>query len=100
MHDHTMLLSDLKRPRTLIRAARIGLADYRREIHLNRFITAIPLPTVNDATEQLLELEDRTNAQRLNDDMTYSVKQHVEILIALMGEARLLSASPVIQEIM
>ncbi|WP_120501304.1 DUF6477 family protein [Roseovarius sp. EL26] len=99
MQNYAILLSNLKRPRTLIHAARIGVENYCRETHLARCITDIPLPTVDEATAQLLELEERANAQRLDDDMTYSVKHHVEILIALMGEARLLCASPVVQDL-
>ncbi|SLN35978.1 hypothetical protein ROA7450_01699 [Roseovarius albus] len=91
--DYTDQLDSLRRPRTLIQAARIGMADYRRETHLQQCIEAVPLPSANAATAQLLELERLENHRRLDDDMTYSVKKHVEILIALMSEARLLRAS-------
>lgn len=91
--DYIKQLNSLKRPRTLIQAARIGMVDYRREVHLRQYIETIPLPSVDAAAAQLLELEKQENNRRLNEDMTYSVTRHVEVLIALMSEARLLRAS-------
>ena len=38
MQDILSLLSSLRRPRLLIRAARIGADDYRREHHLWRIL--------------------------------------------------------------
>ena len=38
MTDFRTLLADLRRPRLLIRAARFGVADYKRERDLRRLI--------------------------------------------------------------
>ena len=38
MNDLLMKLDTLKRPRLLIRAARIGMAEYRRDVHLRRHL--------------------------------------------------------------
>ncbi len=44
MHDILGTLRALRRPPLLIRAARIGLQDYRREVHLRRLLRDGPLP--------------------------------------------------------
>ena len=42
---------------------------------------------------QLLEMEVALNDQRQSEDAGYSLTRHVDILIAMMGEARLLAAA-------
>jgi len=83
----------LKRPRLLINAARIGSSDYRRELHLRRHLGADPFAKIPTALKKLIELEDNLNAARLQRSAEYSVSRHVDLLIAIMGEARLLRAS-------
>ena len=85
-----MLLQALRRPRLLIRAARHGVTDYNRKRDLKRLIgvdtTAAPDQTVSALMDQEAEIEDR----RKSGDHRYSPARHVEVLIALMAEARLL----------
>ncbi len=88
MTDFPALLNELRRPRLLIRAARFGLGDYRRERDLKRLVpnmmsTASTLP-------HLLEAEERLEQTRRAADAAYSVAHHVDVLIALMAEVRLL----------
>ena len=91
MNDFRSLLADLRRPRLLIRAARCGLADYRRDRDLRRLI---PFAAAPDCTlPQLLDEEERLEAVRKRGDAAYSVGRHVEVLIALMAEVRLLPRS-------
>lgn len=85
-------LSALHRPRILIRAARIGSCDYRRERHLPRLLGCSRIPKSAEAVLQLIELEQHLNQRRLNNAPGYPLIRHVELLIALMGEAQLLSA--------
>ncbi|KUF12360.1 DUF6477 family protein [Pseudoponticoccus marisrubri] len=90
MKDILGILSDLRRPRLLIRAARIGAQDYCRDAHLNRLLGYGSLPRPGAALMQLVELESEMNAHRQRQSATYSVSRHVALLTAMMGEARLL----------
>lgn len=77
----------IRRPRLMIRAARVGVADYRRERDLRRLIGRLPMP--GRALPELLDAEARAEATRQSGDATYSIAAHVELLIALMAEARM-----------
>ncbi|MBW4982236.1 hypothetical protein KZZ07_06730 [Mameliella sp. CS4] len=90
MKDILGLLNDLRRPRLLIRAARIGAQDYRRNPHLNRLLGYGALPRPGAALMRLVEIESELNERRHADDAAYSVSRHVEVLTAMMGEARIL----------
>ncbi|MDB6453117.1 DUF6477 family protein [Falsirhodobacter sp. 20TX0035] len=86
MTDFRTLLATLSRPRLLVRAARLGIEDYRRDRDLRR-LTDHARP--ESALPQLLEKEAVMEATRMAGDASYSVARHVELLIALMAEARL-----------
>lgn len=90
MKDVLGLLNDLRRPRLLIRAARIGAQDYRREPSLKRLLGQAPLPRSGAALMRLMEIEGELDDRRRADDAGYSVSRHVEVLTAMMGEARIL----------
>ncbi|WP_138934039.1 DUF6477 family protein [Roseovarius arcticus] len=83
-------LDSLRRPRLLIRAARIGAAEYRRDAHLRRHLGYGALPRSAAALARLAEMEDTLNQQRHSDRTRYSAAKHVDILIAMMGEAQIL----------
>jgi len=91
MQDIHSAVAQIKRPRLLGRAARIGAADYRRERHLRRLFGKSALPKSRQALLRLSELEAEINDQRVAGDATYSVIKHVDVLVALVGEAHLLS---------
>jgi hypothetical protein len=93
MQDLFTMLSSLRRPRLLIRAARLGAAEYRRSCHLPRLIGYRTLPGPAAALVQLIEMEREMNAQRKSDDAGYSLPRHLDVLIALVGEAQLYQAS-------
>ncbi|MEM8775020.1 MAG: DUF6477 family protein [Pseudomonadota bacterium] len=90
MQDLLTTLNKLKRPRLLINAARIGMTEYRRESHLQRHLGGETLPQSSEALARLLELEVDMNTKRRESAAGYSVSRHVDILIAMMNEARLL----------
>lgn len=90
MKDVLSMLNDLRRPRLLIRAARIGAQDYRRAPHLNRILGFGSLPRPGAALMHLMELEAELDSRRRIEDAGYSVSRHVEVLTAMMGEARLM----------
>ena len=88
MQDVMTMLNQLRRPRLLIRAARIGAADYRRAVHLPRLLGHSVLPRHGAALMRLIEIEDVLNDQRLNEDSAYNLLKHIDILIAIVAEAR------------
>ncbi|MFT6452540.1 MAG: hypothetical protein ACJA06_002042 [Halocynthiibacter sp.] len=90
MKDVATLLASLRRPRLLIRAARFGLDEYDRSRDLKRLISAVSPPSPAKAVSRLMDEEARLEETRQTGDASYSVSRHVEILIAIMGEARLL----------
>jgi len=90
MTDFCRLLANLKRPRLLIRAARFGIEDYRRERDLGRLINTQGPATPETALPRLLCEEERMEDTRRAGDLGYSLARHIEVLIALMAEARLL----------
>lgn len=95
MTDPTEFLRTLYRPRLLIRAARFGVLDYRRERDLKRLTQASATPSPAKAITALMHQEAQLEATRKADDASYRVARHVEVLIALMAEARLLQSARV-----
>jgi hypothetical protein len=89
MNDFRCLLADLRRPRLLIRAARFGLTEYRRERDLRRLIDGAAPPEV--AVSRLLCEERKMEEDRCRGDAGYSVARHIELLIALLAEAQSVS---------
>ena len=87
MKDLLGQLNDLRRPRLLIRAARAGVEEYDREQHLPR-ILAGPLLRPGPALVKLMEIETDLDEARRREDGSYTISRHVEVLVAMMGEAR------------
>jgi len=88
MTDCRTLLASLRRPRLLMRAARFGLGDYRRERDLRRFVDNPA--SLEDTVSTLISAEAKLEATRLQGDATYSVARHIEVLIALLAESQFL----------
>lgn len=85
-------LNALRRPRLLIQAARIGAATYRRDLHLRRVLGPEGMAHGPAALAMLMEMEAAMNAARNAGGASYCAADHVDLLIAMMGEARLLRA--------
>ncbi|WP_202909495.1 DUF6477 family protein [Alkalilacustris brevis] len=89
-------IAKLRRPKLLIRAARFGLAEYRRTQVLQRLhLTSAAngqTPLQDEIVARLFEMEAHSEAQRQSGDPAYRVARHVELMIALMAEASLLAA--------
>lgn len=90
MTDLNRILENLRRPQLLIRAARYGLAEYQRDRDLKRLVRSPTVPSPRAALETLIEEEARIETVRKMGDATYSVSRHIELLVAMMAEARLL----------
>jgi hypothetical protein len=93
MQDILSMLQALRRPSLLMRAARLGADDYRRATHLPRLLGYGVLPRHGSALLRLMEIEASMNEQRLAGNTSYSLVKHVDILIAMVAEARVLRAS-------
>jgi len=89
MTDFAATLKDLHRPRLLIRAARHGLADYRRERDLRRLLPDAAADAPARTLPLLLAREAEMEDVRVAGDARYSVVRHIDLLIALMGEMRM-----------
>ena len=84
-------LSALRRPRLLIRAARHGISDYDRETALDRLIEPGLSDTDENILTALLSAEAEVECHRREGHATYSIARHIELLVALMDEARRLA---------
>jgi len=92
MKDVISLVNTIKRPKLLVRTSKIGADDYNRTVHLKRILKSATLPKPGDALVQLLELEKTCNTARQVKDPAYRLMHHVDVLIALIGETRHLTA--------
>ena len=90
MSDLLSVVSELRRPRLLIRAARAGVAEYNRNRDLKRLMRTAEAPTPDRALSALMAEEERIEATRQAGDASYSFLRHIDVLIAMMAEARLL----------
>lgn len=89
MSDILTRVTGLRRPRLLIRAARAGLAEYNRTRDLRRLMRMAVAPGPDRALCLLVEEEARIEATRRAGDAAYSLTRHIEVLIAMIAEARL-----------
>ena len=93
MEDILTQISRLKRPALLVNTARHGIEGYNRPIHLRRLLKTENLPGPGKAILKLMELEAVLDDQRTSKRAEYSVARHVELIVALMCEAKILKAS-------
>ena len=89
MTDFATVLAALRRPKILIRAARAGVADYRRERDLRRLLKAGHGPAPRLVLDTLLAEEDRLEMTRASGETAYNLQRHVALLTAIIAEARL-----------
>jgi len=83
------------RPKLLLRTARIGLQDYDRTRDLKRVLRLPATPVPGPATmAALLDLESLHEARRTRVPSElgnpWRAARHIEVLMALMAEARLM----------
>lgn len=90
MTDIKSILPKLRRPRLLVRAARHGLMDYDRKRDLKRIAGSGPVNNSTAMVAHLADQERQIEATRQSGCATYSIARHIEVLVALMHEYRLL----------
>ena len=90
MTDFASILAEMRRPRLLIRAARLGLDAYNRTRDLRRLVDSLETPLPEHAVAFLMNAEAEMEERRRAGAAQYSLARHVEVLIALLAESRLL----------
>lgn len=81
-------LNGLKRPGLLVEAADQGTAHYERRRDLRRMLRIAIPATARAALEKLLPIEADLEKRRREKATSYSLARHVDILTALLAEAR------------
>ncbi|PRY26292.1 hypothetical protein CLV78_101387 [Aliiruegeria haliotis] len=94
MTDFIQALGALRRPRLLIRAARHGIGEYNHSRDFKRVMRSDSTPAPERAVRKLMDAEAELDRRRREGDASYSPSRHVEIMIALMAEARSLLRGP------
>ena len=89
MSDPVARLASLSRPRLLVRAAKFGMAEFNRTRSLRRIMPGEAPPAPGKAFELLWEREDAMDAARREGTAGYSPARHIELLAALIHEARI-----------
>ena len=84
-------LASLRRPGLLVDAASHGTARYDRRRDLRRMLRSAIPASPRAALEALLPIEAALETRRRTADKNYSLARHVDILVALMAEARALA---------
>lgn len=95
MQDVLGMMDRLTRPKLLIRAARLGAEDYKRDVYLPRVLGYGQVPRAADALMQLMQLEAALNDLRKTQNAGYSLPRHLDLLIAMVGEARILRSGQI-----
>jgi hypothetical protein len=93
MLDLLGMISALERPRLLVRTARFGLGGYDRARCLSRLIDAPGPLRTGEIILRLIEAEATQEDLRLARVAAYKPRRHLEVLIALLAEARTLRES-------
>ncbi|SFS09862.1 DUF6477 family protein [Yoonia litorea] len=93
MLDLETQLKLLERPKLLAQAARFGVDSYRRDSHLPRILGQMDLPRPAAAVMALLGKEAELEAHRKEKAGHYRPAHHVDVLIALLGEVRIMRAA-------
>lgn len=85
-------MQDLRRPALLIRTARAGQGDYQRKRALKRLLRLAEPPAPGAALALLRQEEARLENLRRAGAAGYALTRHVDLLIALLAEMRLVAA--------
>ena len=64
MQDLMTMITTLRRPRLLTRAAKFGAQEYNRDRHLQRILGYGSLPGTGSALVRLMDMEKEIEAQR------------------------------------
>ncbi|WP_208350919.1 DUF6477 family protein [Pseudaestuariivita rosea] len=90
MTDLMTFLQNLRRPSLLIDAARFGVKHYKRGKYLRQVLRSDAVLSHGAALAKLISAEAELEDQRKTGDVAYNCRRHLEVLIAMMGEAELM----------
>lgn len=79
-------ITKFKRPRILVKAARIAMQNQDRAKLVSRVLGCSDLPPASVTVERLRAREEEMNAARLAGDASYDIQRHITVLAALMIE--------------
>lgn len=85
MQNQFERLNNVKRPKILIRAARAGIANYQRN-SIKKLIKNWESMDSNVILDHLISIENAINAERLENEPNYDMRQHITVLTAIMAE--------------
>lgn len=85
----------MRRPRLLVRAARLGLAGWNRRRDLRRLLKSDELPPPAAALARLRAEELQLDAIRREGRADYDVHRHIMLLIAILAESAEAAPRPV-----
>ncbi|QHQ34940.1 DUF6477 family protein [Algicella marina] len=87
MSEVIQSLNELRRPRLLVRAARLGASLYRRDRDLAAALGGEP--SHRQTLSSLLSLEESIESIRRRGNGAYSPEKHIRVLTALIAEAQI-----------
>ena len=87
--DPLSLLKSVRRPSLLVRAAHLVLHEYNRERSLRKLLPDAECKSAGETFDRLLAHEADMNQARREGGTAYSITRHIELLAALIVEARL-----------
>lgn len=82
-------LQNLNRPKLLVNAARVWLPDFNRDRSMRRIFPGIVPPAPGRGFDALVEQEAAIDQIRRDGAASYSAARHIELLVAMIVEARL-----------
>lgn len=89
MNSPLAYLQNLNRPQLLVDAARVWLPDFNRDSSMKRIFPGIVPPAPGRGFDALVEQETAIDQIRREGAASYSAARHIELLVALIVEARL-----------
>ena len=92
MSDFRKVLSEMRRPPLLMRAARLGVQNYNRGHWLKRLVPGET--SAERILPRLLNAEEELELIRQRGDASYSITRHIEVLIALLAEVSMMRRAP------
>lgn len=83
-------LCNVKRPKILLQAAKIGLTTYSRNRDLKRLFKVQEIPQPKQIIKRLLKNEMTLEEARRTGNAAYDMKKHIQVMTALLQEIYLL----------
>ena len=86
------ILTQLQRPRILVKAARLGLTGYNRNKDLLRIASGTysesGVTSDHRLVDRLISLENEAEEARISGEASYNIQRHIVLLTAVLAEAR------------